>query len=106
MTFAREDEGGLTIEVQVVPRASRNRIGPVIPSARGARGGGERLKVQLTAPPVEGAANDALRALFSKALGVPRSAIEILRGETGRRKTVRVAGARRDALLTLLGDSP
>ena len=97
MTFFSEDQGGLTIDVQVVPRASRDRLGPLV---------GDRLKVQLTAPPVEGAANDALRALFSKALGVPRSAIEIVRGETGRKKTVRVTGASKQALLTLIGDSP
>ena len=60
---------------------------------------GDRLKVQLTAPPVDGAANDALVQLLAKALGRPRAAVAIVRGQTGRKKTVRVAGATRDALL-------
>jgi uncharacterized protein (TIGR00251 family) len=89
----REDEGAITFAVKVVPRASRERLGPVV---------GERLKVQLCAPPVDGAANEALRALLARALGVPRAGVAILRGETGRNKTVRVAGATRAALLALV----
>ena len=85
-----EADGAITFDVQVVPRASRERLGPVH---------GDRLKVQLTAPPVDGAANDALVALVAKALGRPRAAVAIVRGQTGRKKTVRVAGATRDALL-------
>ncbi len=96
MTFdVRQDAGAITFDVQVVPRSSRERIGPVH---------GDRLKVQLTAPPVEGAANDALKALLAKALDVPRSAVSIVRGETGRKKTVRVNGARAVTLLSLIGD--
>ena len=76
--------------MQVVPRASRDRLGPVH---------GDRLKVQLTAPPVDGAANDALVALVARALGRPRGDVAIVRGQTGRKKTVRVAGSTRDALL-------
>jgi uncharacterized protein (TIGR00251 family) len=82
--------------VQVVPRASRDRVGPIV---------GERLKVQLTAPPVDGAANDALRTLLAKALSVPRSAVTIVRGETGRKKTVRIDGASAEQLRALLGES-
>ena len=85
-----ERDGGITFDVQVVPRASRDRLGPVH---------GDRLKVQLTAPPVDGAANDALVQLVAKSLGRPRGAVEIVRGETSRKKTLRVAGATRDALL-------
>lgn len=91
MTFVvREADGAITFDVQVVPRASRERLGPVH---------GDRLKVQLTAPPVDGAANDALVALLARALGRPRGDIEIVRGETSRKKTLRVAGTTRDALL-------
>jgi uncharacterized protein (TIGR00251 family) len=89
----REQEGALTVEVQVQPRASRERIGPLH---------GERVKVQLTAPPVDGAANQALRALLARALGVPRGAVTIVRGETGRKKTVRIEGARAAQLTALL----
>lgn len=91
MTFVvREADGAITFDVQVVPRASRERLGPVH---------GDRLKVQLTAPPVDGAANQALVALLAKSLGRPRGDVEIVRGETSRKKTLRVAGATRDALL-------
>jgi hypothetical protein len=91
-----EDDAGITFDVQVVPRASRERIGPVV---------GDRLKVQLTAPPVDGAANDALRATLAKALGVSRSSVTIVRGETGRKKTVRVEGARKVTLLSVIGEN-
>lgn len=86
----KEADGAITFDVQVVPRASKERLGPVH---------GDRLKIQLTAPPVDGAANDALVQLLAKALGRPRADVAIVRGHTGRKKTVRVAGATRDALL-------
>ncbi len=89
----REAEGAVTFDVQVVPRASRERIGPVQ---------GDRLKVQLLAPPVDGAANEALVALLAKALGRARSDVTIVRGATGRKKTICIAGASRAALLSLI----
>jgi uncharacterized protein len=91
-----EDGSGITFDVQVVPRASRDRLGPVH---------GERLKVQLTAPPVDGAANEALIALVAKLLGRPRTAVTIVRGATGRKKTIRVAGSSRSQLLSHIEDS-
>ncbi len=91
-----EADGAVTFEVQVVPRASRNRLGPIF---------GDKLKVQLTAPPVDGAANEALVALVAKALGRARSDVTIVRGETSRRKTIRVAGVSRDALLHRIEDT-
>lgn len=91
----REERGELILDVLVVPRASRNRIGPLV---------GDRIKVQLAAPPVDGAANSALRDLLAKELGVPRSQVAVVRGETGRRKTVRVVGARGSDLERILVD--
>ena len=79
-----QEQGAITFEVRVAPRASRNRIIGVQEGA---------LKVALTAPPVDGAANQALRKLIAKTLGVPKSAIEIVRGERGRNKLLRVQGA-------------
>jgi uncharacterized protein (TIGR00251 family) len=90
----REEVGAITFDVQVVPRASRERLGPVV---------GERLKVQLMAPPVDGAANQALRALLAKTLGVAKGQVAIVRGETGKKKTVRVEGATAAALRAALG---
>lgn len=91
----QEADGAITFDVQVVPRASRDRLGPVH---------GERLKVQLTAPPVDGAANDALVTLVARALGRPRGDVSIVRGQAARKKTVRVAGTTRDALLQRIED--
>ena len=77
MPFTERD-GALIVDVQVVPRASRTAVGPVV---------GERLRVAVTSPPVDGAANSAVIDALASAFGVRRSAIEILRGERGRRKT-------------------
>lgn len=78
-----EEHGAVTFEVRVIPRASRNRI---VGSQEGA------LKVALTAPPVEGAANQALRKLLAKTFGVSKSSVEIVRGERGRVKLIRIRG--------------
>jgi uncharacterized protein (TIGR00251 family) len=53
---------------------------------------GEAVKVRVTAPPVEGEANEAVVRLLSRSLEVPRSAVSIARGQTGRRKRVRIEG--------------
>jgi uncharacterized protein len=79
----RDADGGVTLPVRVQPRASRDALG-------GEREGA--LVVRLSAPPVEGAANDALARFLGKTLGVAPSAVRILRGGTGRRKLVAVAG--------------
>jgi hypothetical protein len=74
---------GLTLRVRVQPRASRDALS-------GEREGA--LVVRLTAPPVEGAANEALARFLGKALGVAPSAVRVVSGLTGRNKVVRVAG--------------
>ena len=84
-----ESGGAITFDVQVVPRASRERLGPVH---------GDRLKIQLTAPPVDGAANDALVPLLARALGPAARRRHHRARPHRRRKTVRVAGTTRDAL--------
>jgi hypothetical protein len=79
----RESDAGLTLRVRVQPRASRDALS------------GERegvLVVRLTAPPVEGAANEALVRFLGKALGVAPSAVRVVSGATGRNKVVSVAG--------------
>ncbi len=73
--------GGVTIKVFVAPRSSANKV-------MGEHNGA--IKVALTAPPVEGAANRALVEFLAKLLGVPRSAVSLISGETSRQKTVRV----------------
>ncbi|HET9598588.1 MAG TPA: DUF167 domain-containing protein [Anaeromyxobacteraceae bacterium] len=81
--WARDVAGGAELDLVVQPRASRTRV-------VGEHDG--RLKLQLAAPPVDGEANAALVAFLAEALGVRRAEVAIVRGETGRRKTVRVAG--------------
>lgn len=73
----------LIFDIQVVPRASRAAVGPAV---------GDRLRVAVTAPPVDGAANAAVIEALAAAFGVRRAAVSIVRGETGRRKTVRIEG--------------
>ncbi len=82
MTLLSSCKDGLRLDVQVVPRASRLKFGPVL---------GERLKVQLPAPPVEGAANDALVRALADEFDIPRRAVEVVAGQTGRRKTILLA---------------
>lgn len=78
-------QGGVRFEVRVQPRASRTEVAGEY---------GEAVKIRLTAPPVEGAANDALVEFLSDRLGVSKSAVRIVRGHTARSKTVEVAGVR------------
>jgi uncharacterized protein (TIGR00251 family) len=74
---------GVRVRVRVIPRASRAELA-------GVRDG--RLVVRVTAPPIEGAANDAVIDLLSHVFDVPRRAVSILSGDTGREKTIVVAG--------------
>ncbi len=79
----RTTEAGVTLRVRVQPRASRDALS-------GERDGA--LVVRLTAPPVEGAANEALARFLGKALGVAPSAVRVVSGASGRNKVVSVAG--------------
>ncbi|MGE5126774.1 MAG: DUF167 domain-containing protein [Betaproteobacteria bacterium] len=79
----RDTPEGLTLRVRVQPRASRDGL-------LGERQGA--LVVRLTAPPLEGRANQALARLLGEALGVAPSAVRVVRGEAGRDKLVAVAG--------------
>ena len=73
----------MTVEVRVRPRAKRNALLPM-------PGGG--WKLALTAPPVEGKANQALVDFFAKGLQISRSRVRILRGEKSRQKVVSLDG--------------
>lgn len=61
------------------------------------------LRVRVTAAPVDGAANDAVVRVLADALDVPRSSIEIVRGNRGRNKIVSIQGITREQLVTRLG---
>ncbi len=83
MSFVSAVPGGVRLRIRVQPRASRTEVA-------GPHGG--ELRIRLQAPPVDGAANDALVRCLAGALGVPRSAGEIVSGLAARRKTVAVRG--------------
>jgi uncharacterized protein (TIGR00251 family) len=79
----RDTPQGATFSVKVHPRARKNALSGEL---------GDALKISLTAPPVEGKANEACIAFLAEVLGVSRSSVTIVAGETNRQKVVRVAG--------------
>jgi uncharacterized protein (TIGR00251 family) len=76
-----QPSGPWRLRVRVQPRASRSRLAGRI---------GEAIKLQVQAPPVEGAANAAVVGLLADILGLPRSAIRIAHGVSGRDKLVEI----------------
>ena len=78
--FSRVSDG-IIIEVRVIPRSSKKEISGVLDNV---------VKVKLTAPPVDGAANEQLIEVLSKRFGVKKSGIIILKGESSKRKTVKI----------------
>jgi uncharacterized protein (TIGR00251 family) len=84
-----ETASGIAFAVKVQPRARRNAIVGEL---------GDAVKVALTAPPVDGRANQACVDFFADLLKLQRSAITILSGESSRNKVIRVAGISAKAL--------
>jgi uncharacterized protein (TIGR00251 family) len=72
------------LKVRVTPRAKKNEITEFLPDGT--------IKIRLTAPPVDGNANQSLTKLLSTILNIPRSDIEIISGSKGRNKIIRVIG--------------
>ena len=89
----REQDDGVTFRVHVQPRAARNRLQGLHDEA---------LKLSLTAPPVEGAANRLLRDFLAEVLGCPKNRVAVVAGHKSRRKTVHVAGFNGSELLARL----
>ena len=81
MVRLRESKRGLTFDIQVIPHASRAEIAGVQEGA---------FKVKVTAPPVEGAANEACIKLLARELGLKKSQMEISSGVKSRKKTVMI----------------
>ncbi len=77
-----DGEKGAALAVRVTPRSSRNEITEILNDGT--------VKIRLTAPPVEGQANEALVQFLSDVLKVPASRIEIVAGQTGRDKLITV----------------
>jgi uncharacterized protein (TIGR00251 family) len=78
-----ETAAGVSFAVKVHPRAKKNAITGEM---------GDALKLSLTAPPIEGRANQACIEFFANLLEVPRSSVTIASGQTSRLKVIRVAG--------------
>lgn len=81
--------------VRVTPRARRNAIALE----------GDTLRVWLTAPPVDGAANAALLALLAERLGIPKRAVTLVRGEAAREKVVAIEGVSVETLRQRLANN-
>jgi uncharacterized protein len=79
----QDTPAGASFAVKVHPRARKNAITGEI---------GDALKVSLTAPPIEGRANEACIEFFANVLKVPRSSISIAAGQNSRNKVIRVSG--------------
>jgi uncharacterized protein len=86
-------DGALELSVRVVPRSSRNRIAGVL---------GDRLKLQVTGPPVDGAANACVVETIARAAGLPPRCCSVTAGATGRSKTVRLETAGASAVAAKL----
>lgn len=89
-----ENLEGVTFRVHVQPRAARNRVQGLHDEA---------LKISLTAPPVEGAANRLCRDFIAQLLGHPRALVEVVSGHKSRRKTIHVESLSGIELKTRLG---
>lgn len=94
MSVIEEASGGVLIKVYVSPRASSNKV-------VGEHNGS--MKIALTAPPIEGAANRALVEFVAKTLGVPKGHVTIISGETSRNKTLKIDGLDKKAAAQKLG---
>jgi len=89
-----ETSAGASFAVKVHPRAKKNAITGEL---------GDALKVALTAPPLDGRANQACIEFFANLLKVPRASVTIASGQSSRRKVIRVAGLSSQEVRNRLG---
>ena len=92
--FLRVQADGVLLSVKLQPRASANEIGDAL---------GSELRIKVTAPPVDAAANEALVKLLAQQLDCPRNRVELLRGHTSRHKTIKLHGLAAEAVVKGLG---
>ena len=83
MTFLRETPGGTLLSVKLQPRASKNEIGTTL---------GDELRIKVTAPPVDAAANEALVKLLAGQLDCAGNRVELIRGHKSRHKVIKLHG--------------
>ena len=93
-TYLKTVSNGVCLSLKVQPRASKNEIGEAV---------GDELKIKVTAPPVDSAANEAVIRLLAEVLDCPRGSVQLLRGQTSRHKQVLIQGLSAEAVLAKLG---
>lgn len=91
--WLKEHEGGVIVEVVLQPRASRNEVA-------GIQGG--RLKIKVTSPPVEGMANKKLCEFLADSLGIGKQRVQVIAGQTGRIKRVKISNVSMDEVSSKL----
>lgn len=94
--YLRPVADGVQLAVKVQPRASRNEIGETL---------GTELKIKVTAPPVDAAANEALVKFLAEKLDCPRGSVQLLRGETSRHKTILIRGVKLETIAARLANA-
>jgi uncharacterized protein (TIGR00251 family) len=92
--YLRAKADGVCLAIKLQPRASSNEIGEAL---------GNELRVKVTAPPVDSAANEALVRFLAEKLGCARNRVELVRGQTSRHKTIKLHGLTSDDVLKRLG---
>lgn len=83
MIWLRESGDGVVLSLHIQPGAKKSEISGIH---------GDALKIRLAAPPVDGRANEALLAFLADMLGVPKSRVQLVSGQTSRSKRVAVSG--------------
>ena len=91
--FLKPTSGGVLLLIHLQPRSSRSELAGIH---------GDRLKIRLTAPPVDSKANEALCDFLAERLGVSKSAVRMVKGEKSRNKTVLIEAVTIDQIKALL----
>jgi uncharacterized protein (TIGR00251 family) len=91
--FLKAQADGVLLNIRLQPRASRNQIGP---------SAGDHLRIKVTAPPVDSAANEALIRLLAEQFELSRGQIELVRGHASRNKVVKIYGIPNDLIARLI----
>ena len=88
--FLRSQPDGVLLSIKLQPRASIDDIGEPL---------GNELRIKVTAPPVDSAANEALLRLLAERLDCPRNRVQLVRGQTSRHKIIKIYGVSTEEVL-------
>ena len=92
----KQIDGTVLLAVKVQPRASKNEV---------CGAAGNELRIRITAPPVDSAANEGLVRLLAEILDCPRSDVQLVRGQTSRHKVIAISGLQPELIATRLAES-